>query len=126
MVKVSDVMRTDVISVQDNSSAIEAAVLMLERGVSSVVVKKEEETVGIITSQDFVHMASLGGNPRGVTSHMSTELVTIEHDADLKDAIKLMKEKDVRHLLVKEGEKIVGILSTKDINRSLANILANM
>jgi predicted transcriptional regulator len=90
------------------------------------VIKKYEETVGIITDKDFVHMASLGGNPRGVTSHMSTELVTIAPNADLKEALKLMKKKDVRHLLVKEEGRIIGIVSTKDINRSLANILANM
>jgi len=126
MVKVSDVMRTEVISVQETSSAIEAAKLMLEKGVSSVVVRKNGETIGVITSQDFVRMASLGGNPRGVTSHMSTNLVTIKSDADLQEAIKLMKENNVRHLLVKEGDDITGILSTKDINRTLANLMAEM
>lgn len=115
MVKVSDVMRTDIASVPHNASAIEAANVMLEKSVNSVVVKKEEEVIGIITDKDFVRMAALSGNPRGVTSHMSVELVTIEHDADLLDALKLMKEKDVRHLLVKEKGDIVGMVSSKDI-----------
>lgn len=122
MVKVSDMMKTDVVSVQENVPAMEAAVVMLENGVSSVVVKKGEETIGIITGKDFVRLASLGGNPMGVTSHMSTDLVTIAPDADLKEAMELMKEKDVRHLLVKEEGKIIGILSIKDINDSLANM----
>lgn len=126
MVKVSDMMKTDVVSVQDSAPAMEAAVVMLENRVGSVVVKKDEETIGIITDKDFVHLASLGGNPRGVTSHMSIDLVTIAPGADLKEALSLMKEKDVRHLLVKENEKIIGILSTKDINHSLASILASI
>ena len=121
MVKVSDVMRTDIASVPHNVSAIEAANVMLEKSVSSVVVKKEEEVIGIITDKDFVRMASLGGNPRGVTSHMSIELVTIEHEADILDALKLMKEKNVRHLLVKEKGNIVGMVSSKDVFRGMAN-----
>lgn len=121
MVKVSDVMRTDIASVLHNASAIEAANVMLEKSVSSVVVKKEEEVIGIITDKDFVRMASLGGNPRGVTSHMSTELVTIDHDADFLDALTLMKEKNVRHLLVKEKGNIVGMVSSKDVFRGMAN-----
>lgn len=126
MVKISDMMNTAVISVQDSAPAMEAAVVMLENKVSSVVIKKGEETIGIITDKDFVHLASLGGNPRGVTSHMSTDLVTIAPDADLKEALELMKKRDVRHLLVKERGNVIGIVSTKDINRSLANIMANM
>ena len=126
MVKVSDVMKTDVISVVDNSSAVEAAILMLENKVNSVVVKKGDETIGIMTDKDFVRLAALGGNPRGVTSNMSTELITIPSGADLKDAVNLMKEKGVRHLLVTEGDDITGLVSTKDINRALANILATM
>ena len=121
MVKVSDMMKTDVVSVQENVPARQAAVVMLENGVSSVVVKKGEVTVGIITGKDFVRLASLGGNPMGVTSHMSIDLVTIAPDADLREALNLMKEKDVRHLLVKEEGKIIGILSTKDVSRSLTN-----
>ncbi|MBU2560150.1 CBS domain-containing protein [archaeon] len=126
MVKVKDMMKTDIVSVQDSAPAMEAAVVMMENRVSSVVVKNGEETIGIITDKDFVHLASLGGNPRGVTSHMSTDLVTIAPGADLKEALDLMKEKDVRHLLVKEEGKIIGILSTKDINHSLASILASI
>jgi signal-transduction protein with cAMP-binding, CBS, and nucleotidyltransferase domain len=126
MVRVSDVMNTDIVSVQENAPAMEAAIVMQEKRVSSVVIKKSDETVGIITDKDFVHLASLGGNPRGVTSHMSTELVTIAPEADLKEALELMKEKDVRHLLVEEKGKVIGILSTKDINHSLASILASI
>jgi predicted transcriptional regulator len=126
MVKVSDVMNTDIASVPDTSSAVQAAAVILEKRVNSVVVKKGDETVGIMTDKDFVRLAALGGNPRGVTSNMSTDLVTISPDADLNEAVNLMKEKEVRHLLVREGDKIIGIVSTKDINRALANILANM
>ena len=126
MVKVSDVMNTDIASVPDNASAVQAAEVILEKRVNSVVVKEGDETIGIMTDKDFVRLAALGGNPRGVASNMSTNLITISPDADLKEAVNLMKEKEVRHLLVKEGEKIIGILSTKDINRALVNILANM
>ncbi len=122
MVKVSDVMRTDIVSVQYSTSAMQVANLMIEKKVSSVVIKKGEETVGIITDKDFVRMTMLDGNPRGVASHMSTELVTIPLDADLRDALEMMREKEVRHLLVKDNEKIVGMVSSKDICRGLANL----
>ena len=122
MVKVSDIMRTDLVSVDYSTSAMQVASLMMENKVSSVVIKKDEEVVGIITDKDFVRMTMLDGNPRGVASHMSTELVTIPLDAGLRDALNLMKEKEVRHLLVKDGEKIIGMVSSKDICRGLANM----
>ncbi|MEE8401539.1 MAG: CBS domain-containing protein [Candidatus Hydrothermarchaeaceae archaeon] len=122
MVKVSDVMTRDIASVAHNASIVDAANAMLKNGVSSVVVKKGEETVGIITDKDFVRLASFGGNPRGVTSNMNTGLISIGHDADLLDAFKLMKEKDVRHLFVKEKGSIVGIISSKDIFRGMADM----
>jgi predicted transcriptional regulator len=122
MVKISDVMTIDIASVPHNAPIVDAANTMLEKGVSSVVVKKEGGIIGIITDKDFVRLATFGSNPRGVTSWMSTELVTIQHDADILDAFKLMKEKDVRHLLVKEKENIVGIISSKDIFRGVADM----
>lgn len=123
MTKVSDVMTTDIAYVAHNAPIMAAASVMLEKGVSSVLVKneEEEEIIGIITDKDFVRLAALDGNPRGLTSHMNTDLATIEPEADILDAFKLMKEKDVRHLLVKEQDDIVGMLSSKDIFRGMAD-----
>jgi signal-transduction protein with cAMP-binding, CBS, and nucleotidyltransferase domain len=66
MVQVSDVMNRNVASVPDSASAVQAANVLLEKGVNSVVVKKDGETIGIMTDKDFVRLAALGGNPRGV------------------------------------------------------------
>jgi CBS domain-containing protein len=123
IVKVSDIMVEDIIWVPHNALVSEAARVMIENKISSVVVKNGEKIVGIITDKDFVRLAFHGGNPKGVTGLMSTTLITIAPQSDLFDAFKLMKKKNVRHLLVEEKGKIVGIISTKDVIRGIAGML---
>jgi|Deesub1362A_J573_1020465.scaffolds.fasta_scaffold00023_107 CBS domain-containing protein len=123
IIKVSDVMVENIISVPPNVLVSDAAEAMLKNSISSVVVKKDDKIIGIVTDKDFVRLAYHGGNPKGVAGLMSTNLITIPPSSDLFDAFKLMKKKNVRHLLVKENDKIVGIISQKDVIRGIAAML---
>jgi len=51
-----------------------------------------------------------------VSDWMTTKVFTVKQDDNISDAIKLLKEKKVKHLpVVEDGEKVVGILSDRDI-----------
>ncbi len=110
------------ISVEKGTSLQNAANLMLKKHIGSLVVvdsKAGDKPVGIVTDRDIVlkavtQNASMSTMP--VDKVMTTELVTIQHDAGVHDAIKLMQNKGVRRILVMDdAHKLCGILSSDDL-----------
>jgi CBS domain-containing protein len=115
--KVRDSMTRDVVSVSADTSVKDAAVKMLDNNIGCVVVMDGSKPVGIMTERDFLTIARHSTDPSTipVSKVMSTELVTIDPDSDLSKAGKLMKEKNIRRLPVKEDERLVGIITSKDL-----------
>jgi acetoin utilization protein AcuB len=54
-----------------------------------------------------------------VSEIMTRELVTVTPDDSVEEAVRLLQRRGIRHLLVLEGEKLVGIISDRDIKRTL-------
>ena len=83
-----------------------------------VVVLKKGKPLGIITERDIVNevMAKeIDPSKVNLTEIMSTPLLTIDPDEDLLEASKLMRENNVRKLVVVKGESIYGVITAKDI-----------
>ena len=112
---VSDIMSTKLETIGRYESAKEAAKKMLDKKVSSLVVVDEEgQSIGIVTERDIT---------RGVCIHdvlskefkvhhlMTSPLSTIDPNLSVEMAANLMLQDKVRHLIVKEGDKTVGILT---------------
>src|SRR5215472_2566564 len=112
--KVSEVMTTEVETVQLNSTLEEAASIMKVGNVGAVpVVDEDEDLVGIITDRDIVvRCVADGKNPSetSVEEVLSHDLETIEPDADLEEAAQLMADKQIRRLPVCEDGELVGML----------------
>lgn len=117
--KVCDVMTTDVETVQMNSSLEEAASIMKVENVGAVpVVDEDDDLVGIITDRDIVvRCIADGKNPAetNVEEVLTHELETIEPDADIDEAARLMADKQIRRLPVCEDGELVGMLSIGDL-----------
>lgn len=54
-----------------------------------------------------------------VSEIMTRDLVTVSPDDSVEEAVKLLQRRGIRHLLVLEGNKLVGIVSDRDIKRTL-------
>jgi CBS domain-containing protein len=83
-----------------------------------VVVLKKGKPLGIITERDLVNevMAKeIDPSKVNLTEIMSTPLITIDPDEDLLEASKLMRENNIRKLVVMKGEIIYGVITAKDI-----------
>jgi predicted transcriptional regulator len=52
---------------------------------------------------------------------MSKPLITISTNGSVKDAIQLMQQKNIRRLVISDGERMVGIITDKDVFRSIMN-----
>ena len=116
--KVIDAMTTKPVSIDQDTSLLNCAVTMDEKHVGAVVVRDNEQSLGIITEQDIVRkVVAKGINPltEKVRDYMQKNLVTINPDKDIYDALILMRDNNIRHLPVVEENKMVGLLTIKDI-----------
>src|SRR3989338_4843522 len=116
---VFDVMTKQPISVYKDKNLADCANLMEKKDVNSLIIKNENNKVlGIVADEDFIRKAiakNVDPFKTKVEEIMATEVITIEPDKDLYDAVKLMGDYNIRQLPVVENHKLVGIITVKDI-----------
>ena len=126
--RILDVMTLKPVIASPNMCIRDVAALMEKFSVGSVIVKDGNSVVGIVTELDFVRRAILEGMDTlktPISEIMTRDLVIVSPDTDIMDAINLMKDSEVRHLPVLDGNKMVGFVTVKDILRVQPNLFDN-
>ncbi len=148
-VKVSKIMKRKLITVTPSDPILYVESLLLKYGISGIIVKQNQVPVGMITFRDFVpakipQWIAESADPKDVqeykfkkglkenhsnelsylfpfhaTDIMSTKLVTIEMDKDVKIAITRMIKHNISGLPVVKNSKLVGIITKSDIVNEL-------
>jgi CBS domain-containing protein len=110
--RIADVMTRDLPTVEPDSSVRDAAREMRRRGVRALPVCEGARLVGIVTDWDLAVALADDGDPanRRLGELMSTDLVAAPPDATFTEAAELMADRRVHHLLVRDGEKLAGML----------------
>jgi CBS domain-containing protein len=119
MKSVRDIMTDDVSCCTTNDNVFEAASKMKKLNVGVIpIVDEQRNLMGLVTDRDLVLRGYAEKKPgsTSVTEVMSNELYSVEPDADLQEASKLMSEKQVRRLPVVENGQLVGIISLGDLS----------
>ncbi|MCX8205093.1 MAG: CBS domain-containing protein [Candidatus Nezhaarchaeota archaeon] len=119
---VREIMSPSIVSVEGASTVRDAAQLMVEREVGSVIVTEAGRPVGILTERDVLRrvvMRGLDPSKVKVREVMSSPLITVKADAYIIDAGRLMADRNIRRLLVVEGDRPVGVVTQKDVCRAL-------
>ena len=113
---VKDIMKKNVITIDESMSIQEAAQMMTDANVGCVIVTKKDNPIGIITERDFVTRIAAEGRPlfTEVCEIMSIPLTTVSPDDTVWDAAEIMRRKGIHKLPVQEGNEIVGIVTTSD------------
>jgi len=114
---VRDIMRT-IISIDSNAKVRDAARMMVDRNVGSVVVNRGGSPFGIVTERDLVRkIVAQGSDPSklSVADVMTAPLTIIDASASLIDAARKMGEKRIKRLIVTEHDKIIGIVTQTDL-----------
>ena len=122
--EVSHIMSQDVITINPESSMAEAARIMGEKHIGSLIVKKYETPVGIVTERDLLSkVLAWGKDPvkEKVEASMSFPLVMIDPSAKIKEAAQMMIQKKGR-LAVFDGGKLVGVVTASDLISSLPEV----
>jgi signal-transduction protein with cAMP-binding, CBS, and nucleotidyltransferase domain len=114
--KVKEVMSQQLLWVAPNANLLTVSQIMAQKDVGSILVKSDGQFVGIITEKDLVRkVVAKGLSPATVTAEsvMSYPIASIDQDTMLEDARRQMGEQNIRHLLVTEKGKPVGIISVR-------------
>ncbi len=116
--KVRDTMTGSPRSIDASTSVVEAAQLMREGHIGSLPITADEQLVGMITDRDIamrVVAEAADHTNTSVGDVSSRDLVTVEPDEDLDEALQLMARHQVRRLPVVEKGRLVGIVAQADI-----------
>lgn len=129
---VADVMTTNVVTVSPESNVYEAARLMRDNGIGSlVVVDKDDSLVGIVTVRDIVYRVVAEGRDPAKTrveEIMSKNPYYVLDNEPVERAVEIMGSANIGHLPVLDHEtfKVVGILSKRDIVRAAPHLLGRL
>jgi len=144
-----DVMTTNVITVDPDTSVQALATLLSERGISGVpVVDRDNRLIGIVTEGDLLHRAETGthrrtqrrrtrwldafvtdqeaardyikAHGRTVREIMTREVISVSDTTELADVATLLESKKIKRVPVLRDSKLVGIVSRANLVRALA------
>lgn len=132
-----ELMTEGVLSVKSDATVLEAASLLVTvRAGAMPVLDEQGVMLGIVTEADLLPYAALDKaatngadhaavtvellKSRRVTEVMTRDVVTIEDTATLNEVVALMTEKRLKHLPVRRGKAIVGLVSRIDLLRVIA------
>jgi CBS domain-containing protein len=115
---VRDAMTENPRSIGASTSVVEAARLMREEDIGSLPITDDEKLVGMITDRDITtRVVAEAADPTSMSVEdvYSRDLVSVEPDEDLDEALQLMARHQVRRLPVVENGRLVGIVAQADI-----------
>ena len=124
-------MTPDVVSISSTDSLEGAYQAAMKQGVSSLPVQDGDRLVGVISLTDLLRTGireagstaqarALTFPARAVAEEMTPAVETVSPETLLADAARVMREKRIHRLFVTEGGKLVGVLSTTDLMRVIA------
>lgn len=123
---VRDIMTKDIVTIDEGETALEAARIMSQKGISSLIVVKDEVPKGIITERDFIKKIcakQLEISQVKITSIMSRIRTVADPDTPIEVAVQRMANRGIRRLPIMQEGKVVGIITVTDLARYLRTIL---
>jgi len=119
MESIKDILKgREVFTIQSGSSIKDAVNYMASKGVGLVPVMKDEKLIGVFSERDLVKRVIAKDKDLFLTlvnDVMSTDLIIGKIDEPNESVLAKMKEAKTRHILIVDNEKLVGVLSLRDL-----------
>jgi CBS domain-containing protein len=115
----------EVWSISPRATVFEALRLMSDKNIGALpVLDKEKNVIGIVSERDYARKVVLLGKtssttPVDVIMTPASELISIKPDASLETCMALMTVHHIRHLPVFAGERLIGMISSRDVIEAL-------
>jgi CBS domain-containing protein len=123
---IRDIMTKKVITIDECSTALDAAKLMAEKGISSLIVLNEGNPVGIVTERDFVKKICIKEvqiSKVKIKDIMSKLRTFADPETPIEIAVQRMVNHKIRRLPILENGKLVGIITVTDLAKHLRTTL---
>ncbi len=117
MASLSDVMRTEFITVAPEDTLGEVAEKMTALNVGSVIVKDFGTLIGILTERDLLKAmaARVHSSEARVRQFMTEDPIVAAPEMDCEEAAQLMLDRGFRHLPIVEGTDVLGVVSLRRV-----------
>ncbi len=114
---VANTMTTRLLTCAPATTLIEAAHIMAERRVGAILVTEGDRLKGILTERDVLRTVGTGSIDGTVSDQMTHDPITVGRGASNGEAASLMIHGGFRHVPVVEDDRLVGIVSIRDLLR---------
>lgn len=120
MTTVGDIMTSALFFIEPGTTVAEAATVMGERRIGSALVMEGDRLLGIFTERDIVRALGqhfdAAGHP--VSEWMTQDPLTVPPDTPVEEALRTMFDHGFRHLPVVDSDRVVGIVSMRDLSKA--------
>ena len=126
MAHVRDIMQKNVITIDFNKTAQDAAIILKEKEISFLVIMKESKPIGVVSERDIVRkIAAEDSNASSVPLEeiMSKKFRWVEPNTRIEDAVQKMLNNNIRRLIVLDNEELAGVLTQTDLTELLRSKL---
>ena len=117
-----EIMIKKVITITRDKNAQDAAKLMAEHGIGSLVVVDNDSIVGMVTERDLARKVCIKDVPSSriaLNDVMSSPIISAEPDMQIETAVQRMFNNKIRRLPILENGKLVGIVTVSDLAKHL-------
>jgi len=119
-------MEKNVVTIEDDKTALDAANLISEKDVSFLVIMKNNIPIGVLSESDFVKRLAVDDKKASeviVSEIMSSNFRWVEPETEIEDAIQKMLNNNIRRLVILDNNKLVGVITQTDLTGFLRDKL---
>ncbi len=123
-----DVIHRSGVAIGPDRTIYEAAAVMEQSGVGMLAIVEQQQLLGVVTDRDLVRRALARGLPSDsrIDGVMTSPVVTIEADSDVREAFALFRSHGLRRLVVVRDGAFVGVISIDDLLVVVASELGDL
>jgi len=118
MGQIRDIMEKDVITIENNKTAQDAAKIIAEKDISFLVILDDGKPQGVLSESDFVRKVVAEDKKASeikISEIMSYKFRSVGPTTTIEDAIQKMLNNNIRRLLILDNEKLVGVITQTDL-----------
>jgi len=126
MNQIRDIMEKNVVTLDQDSTVLDAARLLKEKKISFLVIMKNNEPIGVVTESDFVRKLVVEDKVASKTQLseiMSYKFRSVTPSTEIEDAVQKMLNNKIRRLLVLDEGKLAGVVTQTDLTGFLRSKL---
>lgn len=113
---------SEIFAIGPDAAVIDAIRLMAEKRIGAVLVMEGPRLVGIVSERDYARKVVLEGRSSkdtAVREIMTADVVCVRPDDTTDTCMRIVTDRRIRHLPVREGEDVVGVISIGDLVKAV-------